>query len=208
VRTLKSIVAKVQAADLIATLHDQAFECQIYQISRTPGVRVSNVGAANYSSVAFTDFEFAPLLTPAPIVTKKAADWAVNTTQSLTFDFSNYALVLENAIARGATPDQAGLLPQYLIVVRPVASLSGKALGGTGHYRWLTDTVASHIVANVGTFERVFWSRADENSQWISQAFADVPNVIINIEAYPATGVGVFMVDMGRSAGRAVYGPR
>jgi hypothetical protein len=52
------------------------------------------------------------------------------------------ALVLENIPTRAVTPDQAGILPKYLIVVR----LAGKQLGGTGHYRWLTDTLTSHAV--------------------------------------------------------------
>jgi hypothetical protein len=191
--TLKSVLAKVQAVSIAGVFFDQAFELQVYQIARTPGVKVKNAGTPQYQATAFTDFSFAPLLTPAPIVKVTAAQWGVASTQQLNFDLSNFALALENIPGKPVTPDQAGLLPKYLIVVR----LSGKSIPGTGHYRWLTDTVTSHAVSNVGTFDRVFWARADENSQWAEQVFTDVPNVTLNIETYPASGQGVFLIDQG-----------
>jgi hypothetical protein len=96
------------------------------------------------------------------VVSVTAANWGSNATQQLNFDLSNYRLVLENIPTRAVTPDQAGILPKYLIVVR----LAGKQLGGTGHYRWLTDTLTSHAVANVGTFDHVTWAKDSDEAQW------------------------------------------
>lgn len=192
--TLKSIVAKVQAVAFAGFFFDQSFEVQIYRITKTPGVKVTNVGSSNYQAVAFTEYSFTPLFSSAPSIKVTAAQWGVSATQTLTFDLSNFGLILENLPTRAVTPDQAGELPKYLIVVR----LSGQAsLGGTGHYRWLTDTATSHAVAGVGTFERVFWGRTNANTQWTEQKFADVPNCTINIEAYPAIGQGIYLIDLG-----------
>lgn len=204
--TLKSIVAKVQAVGIAGFFFDQAFECQIFQIVKTPGVKVKNVGLPNYQQVAFNDYQFLPLLTPAPTVKVTGAQWGVNSTQAVTFDLSNYAFTLENIPIRPVVPDDTVLLPKYLIVVR----LAGQSLAGTGHYRWLTDNATAHAVSNVGTFDRVFWSRANENDQWAEQVFADAPNLTVNIETYPASGQGVFLIDQGaapsvQSTGRVEF---
>lgn len=190
---LKSILAKVQATAFAGFFFDQTFECQVFQITRTPGVKVKNVGTAQYSEVAFVDYAFSQLLTPAPTVEVTAAQWNANSTQSLNFDFSNFGLILENAPSRAVSPDQTGVLPEYLVVVR----LVGKSAIPNGTYKWRTDTVASHVVAGVGTFDRVFWARNDETSQWAKQIFTDVPNIAINIDSYPVSGQGVFLVDLG-----------
>ncbi|MDP9202295.1 MAG: hypothetical protein M3P26_10260, partial [Gemmatimonadota bacterium] len=192
--TLKSIVAKVQAVAFAGFFFDQAFECQIYQITRTPGIKVSNVGSSNYSQVAFTEYSFTPLISSAPQIKVTAAMWGSNSTQTLTFDFSNFGIILENIPTRAVTPDQTGILPKYLIVVR----LVGKGIGGTGHYRWRTDTVASHTVASVGTFDRVFWAKDSDGAEWVETVSSDVPNCTINIEQYPASGQGIYLLDLGK----------
>jgi hypothetical protein len=192
--TLKSILAKVQAIPIAGSFFfDQTFECQIYQIVKTPGIKTSNVGSSNYQSTAFTRYDFAQLLTPAPVVTVTAAQWGVSAIQQLNFDFSNFGLILENIPTRAASPDQTGTLPKYLIVVR----ITGKTLGGTGHFRWLTDTVASHSVGAVGTFDRVFWAKDSDDAQWVEAVSGDVPNCIVNIETYPSTGQGIYLIDQG-----------
>jgi hypothetical protein len=132
-RRWKSVLAKVQAVALAGFFFDQDFELQIFQIVRTPGIKVKNPGTPQYQQTAFVQYDFAPLLVPAPIVHVTAANWGSNTIQQLNFDLSNYRLVLENIPTRAVTPDQAGILPKYLIVVR----LAGKQIGGTGHYKWL-----------------------------------------------------------------------
>ena len=58
-------MAKVQAVAIAGFFFDQEFECQIYQIVRTPGVKVKNVGTPQYQSIAFTEYSFTPLLSSA-----------------------------------------------------------------------------------------------------------------------------------------------
>lgn len=191
--TLKSIQAKVQAVALAGFYFDQDFELQVYQIVRTPGVKVKNVGTPQYQELAFTQYDFAPLLVPAPTVKVTAALWSSNPTRTLNFDLSNYRLTLANIPSRAPAPDQAGILPKYLIVVR----LAGRGLGGTGHYRWLTDTATSHAVAGIGTFDRVFWAKDSDDAQWVETVSADVPNGVVVGEWYPASGQGIFLIDLG-----------
>lgn len=173
--TLMSIQAKVQAVPIAGFFFDQAFECQVYQITQIPGARVSQVDASHYTPTAVMRHEFAPLLAPAPTVKKLRSDWATNSVQTLNFPLTNFRLTLINSHTQGLTWDQTGIESKYLFVVR----LTGQSLGGTGHYRWLTDTVTSRSIPNVGTFQRVFWSRANANSEWVEDSsFTDVPNFI------------------------------
>jgi hypothetical protein len=71
-----------------------------------------------------------------------------------------------------------------LIVVR----LAGKPPAGTGHFKVAPRYRSARTIANIGTFERVWWNRNTDQDQWIRTAFADVPNIVLNVEGYPATG--------------------
>lgn len=192
--TLKSIQAKVQRVALAGVAYfDADFECQVFRITKTPGVKQANVGTPQYQSIAWTEYTFTPLLTPAPTQRASAQVWDGSQIATVSFDLTNWNLTLENSPARAVGPDQVGELPEYLIVVR----LAGKPPAGTGHFRWLVDNATARTIANVGTFERVWWSRDSEQDQWIRTAFADVPNIALNVESYPATGQAVYLIDQG-----------
>jgi hypothetical protein len=189
--TIKNIQVKI-ARQIVTGITDTDIECQIFQIVKTPGIKTKNVGTPQYQPTAFTEYQFVPLLTPAPKLNTANQAW-VSDVATFNFDLSNFALILENIPGRAVAGDQVGTLPKYFIAVRQV----GRSPNGSGFYKWKIDTATSRTVANVGTFERSFWSRADENSQWAEQVFADVPNMILNVENYPASGQGVFLVDQG-----------
>jgi hypothetical protein len=82
--------------------------------------------------------------------------------------------------------------------------LAGKPPAGTGHFKWLLDTASARVIAGIGTFERVWWARDSDDQKWVADAFADVPNIGINIETYPATGQAVYLIDQGKVPGAAV----
>lgn len=172
-----SFNAKVQAIPVGGFFYfDQAFDLQIFQIAQMPGAKVANVGQPNYSSTAFTNYVFMPLLSPAPAIRVTKAQWISNAVQTLPFDLSNFWSIVENVPTKAIAPDQTGLLNKLLFCVRLAATPFG-GLGGSSNFRWLTDTVASHVVTDVGRFDRVFWGRADENSQWSGDPpFSDIPN--------------------------------
>jgi hypothetical protein len=193
--TLKSIQAKVQRVALGGLFFDADIECQVFRITKTPGVKQKNVGTPQYQSIAWTDYTFTPLLSPAPTVKASAQVWDGTQTATLTFDLTNWNLALENSPAKAVAPDQVGELPEYLIVVR----LAGKPPAGTGHFRWLLDTASARTIAGVGTFERVWWTRNTDQDQWARQAFADVPNIVLNVESYPANGQAVYLIDQGKA---------
>src|SRR3954468_5941050 len=73
--TLKSIQAKVQRVTLGGLFFDADFECQIFRITKIPGVKQKNVGLPNYQSVVWTDYTFTPLLTPAPTLKASTQVW-------------------------------------------------------------------------------------------------------------------------------------
>lgn len=195
--TLKSITAKVERVALAGLFFDADFECQIFRITKTPGVKIKNPGTPQYQSVAWTEYTFTPLLSPAPTLKASAQAWDGANRTTLSFDLTNWNLTLENSPAKAVSPDQVGELPEYLIVVR----LAGKPPAGTGHYKWLVDNASARVIANVGTFERVTWARSNDSEQWGRTAFADVPNFAINIETYPATGQAVYLIDQGKVPG-------
>ena len=195
--TLKSIQAKIERVALAGFFFDADIECQVYRITKTPGVKQLNVGTAQYQSIAWTEYTFTPLLSPAPTLKASAQAWDGANRATLNFDLTNWNLTLENSPARAITPDQVGELPEYHIVIR----LAGKPPAGTGHFKWLVDNVSARTIANKGTFERVWWVRDNDQTPWARTVFADVPNVTINIETYPATGQAVYLIDQGKVPG-------
>lgn len=195
--TLKGVLAKVERVLWAGTPFDTDFECQVFRVTKTPGVKQSNVGTPQYQSVLWTEYTFTPLLSPAPTLKASAQTWDGSNRATLNFDLTNWGLILENSPARAITPDQVGELPEYLIVVR----LAGKPPPGTGHFKWRLDTVSARTVAQVGTFERVWWARENDQDQWVRNAYADVPNITLNVESYPATGQGVYLIDQGAAPG-------
>lgn len=197
--TLKTVQATIQRVTSFASSYAADFEMQIFRITKTPGVKQKNVGTPQYSSTAWTEYAFTPLLSPAPVIKSGSITWDGAGKTTLNFDCTNWGFTLENSLVRPTSPDQVGELPEYLIVVR----LSGKAPAGTGHYRWLVDTVTNRTIANVGTFQRTWWARNNDQEQWTRTAYADVPAVTVNVEAYPATGSAVYLIDQG-AAPRAV----
>lgn len=205
--TLRTVSAVVERVAPYGTSYNPEFELQIFRITKTPGVKQKNVGTPEYSSAAFTEFSFTPLLTPAPV--RKGADlvWDGANRATLSFDVSPWALMLENRPTEAASPDQTGELPEYLFVIR----LVGKPPKGTGWFRWRVDNATARTVAGVGDFERVFWERDSDEKEWKRQSFADAPNLSIVVETYPATGQAVYALDMTKapradSIGRAVFG--
>lgn len=204
--TLKTVQAKVQRVGALGAAYPADFELQIFRITKTPGVKQKNVGTPQYTSTAWTEYAFAPLLNPAPVIKSGAITWDGSNKATLNFDCTNWGLVLENSLVRPVAPDQVGELPEYLVVVR----LAGKAPAGTGHYRWLVDTATSRTVSGIGTFERTWWARESDQEQWARTAYADVPAITVSVESYPATGSAVFAIDQGRApnaeaVGRVVF---
>lgn len=200
--TLKSIQAKVQRVALGGLYFEADFECQVFRITKTPGVKQANVGTPQYQSIAWTEYTFTPLLTPAPTLKASAQAWDGSQIATLNFDLTNWNLTLDNSPAKAVGPDQVGELPEYLIVVR----LAGKPPAGTGHFRWLVDNASARTIANIGTFERVWWNRSSDQDQWVRTSFADVPNITVNVENYPATGQGVYFIDQGKAPGATSTG--
>lgn len=199
--TLKSITAKIERVPLGPFFFDADIECQIFRITKTPGVKQANVGTAQYQSVAWTEYTFTPLLSPAPTLKASSQIWDGANRTTLSFDLTNWNLTLENTPAPAITPDQVGELPEFLIVVR-----LAKAPAGTGHFKWLVDNASARTIAGTGTFERVWWARDSDDQQWVRNAFADVPNVALNVDFYPVTGQGVFLIDQGAVPGAASTG--
>lgn len=200
---LRNFVARVGRNGLLAPQSD--FELQIYRVMRTPGVRLkTNANSQQTTSTAWTEYAFTPLL-PNPAVVKAAAiTWASNEAW-LTFPLANYNLVLENLLDSAVSPDQTGEMPNYYFVVRAISIGSA-----TGLFQWLTDTASSQVVADVGTFKRVFWARNSDQEQWVPTEDTSTPNFRLEVETFPATAQAVYVCDLGRAPvdgaiGRAVF---
>jgi hypothetical protein len=109
--TLKSITAKIERVPLGGFFFDADIECQIFRITKTPGVKQKNVGTRKYQSVAWTEYTFTPLLSPAPTLKASAQAWDGANSATLNFDLTNWNLTLENSPSPAITPDQVGELP-------------------------------------------------------------------------------------------------
>jgi hypothetical protein len=141
--TLRSITAKIERVPLGPFFFDADIECQIFRITKTPGVKQANVGTAQYQSVAWTEYTFTPLLSPAPTLKASSQIWdgaRQDDAQLRSHKLEPHARELSPR--KAIAPDQVGELPEYLIVVR-----LAKAPAGTGHFKWLLDNASARVIA-------------------------------------------------------------
>jgi hypothetical protein len=191
---LRNVTARVQRVALAGLFFPLDFELQIFRVTKTPGNKEKyNPANQQVQVTAFTDYSFTPLLNPAPVIKSAAIAWDGTQKSTLNFDLTNYALVLENTPSRAAAPDQAGELPRYYFVVRVINNPKG-----TGFFKWLLDTASARTIANIGTFQRSWWARNNDQEQWVETLFADVPTFAVNVETYPASGQAIYLIDVGK----------
>lgn len=181
--TLRSFTARVVRATGLYTPPVTDFELQIFKWTRTPGTR---------GGFSWTQWVPTPLLSGAVVIKGAAINWVAGAA-TLTFDLSNYGIVLRNGPPDAVNPEQTSEQRAYHFAVRPV---NPPALNSS--FAWKIDAATSRTIAGVGTFERVFWNRESDQEQWIETAYTDVPSCTIEIDTYPPSGSVIHVIDLGR----------
>ncbi len=212
--TVRAFTAKVQrraSLSVAGYFRHTRFELQVYRVTRTPGVltKAGTGTVPTYTSTPFTQYAFAPLLSTAAVIQDKDIAWDNNQLASnaaITFDLSQYGLVLENTPGQSLAGDQTGEIPKYYFVIT-VPDLS---LGTTESFRWLSDNAASPNVPGVGTFKRSFWARNATSDPWAEDVYNDTPAFTLSIDSYAPQAQAVYALDLGRTptalaTGRVVF---